>query len=167
MSNFAALTPYDNRYYNCNKIVANPIQAYPFAFNNDSFGSNWRFWYTHICFHANHRTTAVALMQMLHDQQVLDLSCFHLHYYDHFLTIIKYTIQNKSVMIIKNTSGLKCWHCRGTIPTSYYDAFFTEHTDATSFAWISDISQLKNVLNKKNSTCTLLLVVTKYVRPCC
>ena len=52
--------------------------------------------------------------------------------------------------MLKSNSGLKWWHCWDTIPTSHYEAFFTDHTDTTSFAWISDILQLKNVLTLKD-----------------
>ena len=126
--------------------------------------SNWRFWHTYICFLANHRITEVTLMWMLLGQQVLDMLYFrhYCYFYDRLLAIVKYTIQKKSLMIIKSTSGLKWWHCWGTTPTSHYQTFFTEHTEAATFAWMLDISQLKNVL--KTSTWIFLPVVTQYVR---
>ena len=50
---------------------------------------------------------------------------------------------------INNNTGLKCYPCRGGTPSCHSQAFFTGYTDSTTFAWILDVLQLKNGLNKK------------------
>ena len=115
------------------------------------------FWYTYICFHPNYRTVVVGSIQMLIAQRILDMAYFcHYHYYGHLLSIIKICNPGKTCsygrpvsVIINSNTGSKCWPCRGRTPSWYYQAFITENTDSTIFAWILDVSQLKNGLNKK------------------
>ena len=113
------------------------------------------FWYTYICFDPSYRTVVMASIQMLLAQQNLDMAYFcHYYHYGHLLSIVKIYNPEETCcyarpvsVIININTGLKCWPCRGRTPSCHYQAFFTENAD-TTFAWILDISQLKNGLNK-------------------
>ena len=115
-----------------------------------------RFWYRYICFDPNYRMVVVASIQMLLARRILDIAYFrNYYYYGHLLSIIGICnpegtscyARPESVIINCNT-GLKCWPCRGRTPSCHYQAFFTEYADSMTLAWILDVSQLKNGLNK-------------------
>ena len=116
-----------------------------------------RLWHTYICFDSNYRPVAVASIQILLAQRICDMAYFsHYHYYGHLLSIIKIynpeetcCYARPAAVIINSNTGLKCWPCRGRTPSCHYQAFVTEFADTTTFAWILDVSQLKNGLNKK------------------
>ena len=92
---------------------------------------------TYICFHANHRTAKVALIQTLFGQQGLDMSYFrHDYHYDHLLSIIK--IYNTEEMccyvqpasaIIKKHKWLKRWPSWGTTPSGHILRRVHRHCD--------------------------------------
>ena len=132
-----------------------------------------RFWYKYICFDPSYRIVVVASIQMLLARLILDVAYFrHYYYYCNLLSIIGICnpeetscyARSASVIINCNT-GLKRWPCRGRTPSCHYQTFFTEYAGSTTFAWILDVSQLKNGLNKKFSPWMLLPVTTKYVQP--
>ena len=117
-----------------------------------------RFWYKYFCFDPNYRMVVVASIQMLLALWILDIVyCRHFYCYGHLLSIIgifnpeetSCYVRPANVIINCNT-GLKCWRCRGRTPSYHYQAFLTEYADSMTFAWILDVSQLKNGLNKKN-----------------
>ena len=116
-----------------------------------------RFWYKNIFFDPNYRIVVVTTIQMLLARRILDIAYFcHYYYYGHLSSIIgicnleetSWYARPASVMINCNT-GLKCRPCRGWTPLCHYQAFLTEYADSMTFAWISDVSQLKKGLKKK------------------
>ena len=111
-----------------------------------------RFWNKYICFDPYYRMVVVASIQRLLARWMLDIAYFcHYYYYGHLLSIIDICnpeetscyARSASVVINCNT-GLKCWPCRGRPPSCHYQTFFTEYADSMTFAWILDVSQLKN-----------------------
>ena len=110
---------------------------------------------------------------MLLGQQVLDNAYFSHYYYNgHFLSIMKmYNPQETccyarpASVVINSNTGLKCWPCRGTTPSDQFQAFLTECTDTTVFAWILGVSQLQKRVKQKHFTWILSPVITKYLRP--
>ena len=99
------------------------------------------------CFDPNYRTVGVASIQMLLAQPILDMAYFrHYYYYGHLLSIFKIYNPEETCcyarpvsVVINSNTGLKCWPCRGRIPSCPYQAFFTEYVDTTTFAWILDV----------------------------
>ena len=115
-----------------------------------------RFWYKYICFDPSYRIVVVASIQMLLARLILDVAYFrHYYYYGNLLSITGICnpegtscyARSASVIINCNT-GLKRWPCRGRTPSCHYQTFFTEYAGSTTFAWILDVSQLKNGLNQ-------------------
>ena len=106
-----------------------------------------RFCYTYFCFDPNYRTVVVASIQMLLAQPILNMAYFrHYYYYGHLLSIIKiYNLDETCCyarpvsVIINSNTGLKCWPCRGRIPSCPYQDFFTENADTMTFPWILDV----------------------------
>ena len=115
-----------------------------------------RFLYTYICFDRNYRMVVVVSMQMLLAQRIMHMAYFRpYYYYSYFQSIIKIYNQEETCcyarppsVIINSNTGLKCWPCRGRTPSCHYQAFLTEYAGNTTFAWIFDVVQLKNRLNK-------------------
>ena len=115
-----------------------------------------RFWHTYICFAPNYRAAVVVSIQMLLAQRILDMAYFrHYYHYGHLLFIIKIYNPEETCCYARPASvtmnsniGLKCWSSRGRTPSCHYQVFFTEYNDTTTFAWILDVSQFKNGLNK-------------------
>ena len=110
-----------------------------------------RFWNKYICFDPEYRMVMVASIQMLLARRILDIA-----YYGNSLSIIwicnpeeTSCYARPASVIINCNTGLKCWPCRGRTPSCHYQAFFTEYADTMTFAWILDVSQLKNGFNKK------------------
>ena len=122
------------------------------------FSSNCvlRFWYNCICFDPNYTMVVVASIQMLLARRIWDIAYFrHNYYYGNLLSIIGICNPEETScyaqpasVIINCRTGLKYWPCRGRTPSCHYRAFFTEYADSMTFAWILDVSQLKNGLNK-------------------
>ena len=116
-----------------------------------------RFWYRYNCSDPNYTTIVVTSIQMLLAQRILDIAYFrYYHYYGHLMSIIKIYNPEETCCyarpasaIINRNTGLKYSPCRGRTPSCHYQAFFTEYTDITTFAWILDVSQMKNGLNEK------------------
>ena len=115
-----------------------------------------RFWYAYTCFDPNYRTVVVASIQMLLAQRIWDMAYIrHYHYYGHLLSITKIynpketcCFARPASVIINSNSGLKWCPSLGRKPPGHYHTFFTENVDTTTFAWILDVSQLKNGINK-------------------
>ena len=117
-----------------------------------------RFWYKYICFDPNYRIVVVSSIHMLLARRILDRSiAYFRHYYynGHLLFIIEICNPEETSryarpasVIINCNTGLKCWPCRGRTPSCHYQAFFTEYADSMTFAWILDVPQLRNGLNK-------------------
>ena len=115
-----------------------------------------RLWYTYICFDPNYRMVVEASIKMLLAQRILDMAYFrHYYHYGHSLSTIEICNPEETCcyarpasVIINSNTGLKCWPCRGRTPSCHYHALFTEYADCMTFAWILDVSQLKNGLSK-------------------
>ena len=115
-----------------------------------------RFWKKIYLLWPNYRMVVVASIQMLLARWILDIAYFRqYHYHEHLLSIIGICNPEETScyarpasVIINCNTGLKCWPCRGRTPSRHYQAFFTEYADSMTFAWILDVSQLKNRLNK-------------------
>ena len=98
----------------------------------------------------------VASIQMFLAQWILDMACIlHYYYCGHLLSIITIYDPEETCcyagpasVIIDNNIGLKCWSCRGRTPSCHCQAFFTDYANTTTFAWILDVWQLQNGLNK-------------------
>ena len=115
-----------------------------------------RFRFTYICFDPRHRTVVVASIEILLGQQILEMAYFRpYYYYCLLLPIMKIYNPEQTccyawpaTVTINSNIGLKCWPCRGPTLSDYYQTFFIEHADTTTFTWILDISQFKTACNK-------------------